>query len=108
MLNDFGCAVDSGSAHLFAGTIRFAPTALLRHCVITPHLAITAQPYHDLESAVKLLWVCLAGNWRKALFRIKSSDTAAVLAFWTATDPLLPSSWLEAARTCNYNTLISL
>jgi hypothetical protein len=107
MLSDFGCAVNSGTTCPFAGTLRFAPTAVLQSYVTYPRVMITCQPSHDLESAMKLLWICL-NDRNGSLYEIGSGDAPALLEFWKDTDPLLSPGWLEAARQCNYDSLLTL
>jgi hypothetical protein len=105
MLNDFGFAVEAGSMHSFAGTIRFAPTAVLESYAANPSIAIKCECWHDLESAVKLTWSLYAPS---RVYEINSGDAAAFLRYWRSVEVSSGElkQLLPLARTVNYERLI--
>lgn len=107
MLNDFGCAVPARSKHLFAGTLRFAPTSVLQSYLDNPQSPIVSECWHDLESAVKLLWIVAFGYRHTPLFQIRGSDVKSLLEFWKRFEQgPFPDSLLKAAHAGDYDTLL--
>lgn len=105
MLNDFGFAVTAGSMHSFAGTIRFAPTVVLQSYVTNPSVAIKSECWHDLESAVKLIWSL---SRMSRVYHINAADATEFLQYWQ--DAELASGdlacLLPLARAAEYDKLM--
>lgn len=104
MLNDFGFAVEVGTEHLFAGTLCFAPTAVLRSYIKSPYIPIRSEPWHDLESAAKLLFVLSTGYCRQDLLAHDASDANRLLSLWEVVENV---TFLKLARECDYNSLLT-
>lgn len=108
MLNDFGCAVTARTQHTFAGNFRFAPTSVLQSYIDSPQSPIVCECWHDLESAVKLVWIVAIEGYRLSpLFRIQSIDVNALLTYWKNAEECFLRPLLEVARAANYDSLLS-
>lgn len=104
--NDFGFAVPASTEHVFAGTLRFAPTAVLRSYISNPFRKIVCECWQDLESAAKLLFtVGVTGLRSSPLFQIDASDAQKFLQYWESVEELMVG-WLDAARASDYEALI--
>lgn len=105
MLNDFGFAVDAGTMHSFAGTIRFAPTAVLKSYVANPSAPIKCECWHDLESAVKLIWSLYTTS---RVYEIDAANAAAFLDYWQHTESCTGDLMhlLPLARAADYGRLV--
>lgn len=105
MLNDFGFAVSAGTLHSFAGTLRFAPTSVLRSYVNDPASPVQCECWHDLESAVKLLFsINKIASKNPLLYRIDASDASSLLTYWEKFESIL-ADWLRPAHASNYDVL---
>jgi len=100
-LNDWGFSSKTNEEVNFRGNIKFAPDLLLQLDCQTLFAQYSPQPWHDLETVVKLAYAAQhPQRWPPA------EDSGALLAFWTKQLKLTPwPTLIKAARLSDYNEL---
>jgi hypothetical protein len=109
MLNDFGLAVPVGSVAPFAGNLLFAPDEILEQ-LTKNEVKVIAQPRHDLETLVKLIFRLLCEPMYKEATLPSASTPAQLLESWKKAEAARPLllSLIESARACDYEAIPKL
>lgn len=95
-------------AFIIVGNTRLQTKYIGRY-VKEPHSTIVCECWHDLESALKVIWIIVFGYRTSPLFRIDGADAKSLLEFWERAEAAaLPKSLLQAARAADYSHIHSI